>query len=182
MLQHPVKFAQMGLLCQFWQNLRVYRVQIWDSPCPLKFKAIINLPSPSLLHQLQSQQGKANFLQCFIPNYDEVAKGFTRLLKQGIPFCWDEIAQKSFDAYCLSLLLCSALQIIIVIFPFTQLLISARFPWFWYKTMIMVMRMSFNISFVTFSILKRDMHMSKSWHWLLSKLFNVFVTIFCCVQ
>ena len=30
-------------------------------------------------------------------NYAEVAKGFTRILKQDIPFCWDEIAQHSFD-------------------------------------------------------------------------------------
>lgn len=48
---------------------------------PLKVEAIINLPSPSSLYQLQSLQGKANFLQFFIPNYAEVAKGFTCLLK-----------------------------------------------------------------------------------------------------
>ena len=41
---------------------------------PLKVEAIINLPSPSSLHQLQSLQGKANFLRCFIPNYAEVAR------------------------------------------------------------------------------------------------------------
>ena len=64
---------------------------------PLKFEAIINLPSPSLLYQLQSLQGKANFLRHFIPNYAEVAKGFTCLLKQNVPFHWDEIAQQSFE-------------------------------------------------------------------------------------
>ena len=60
---------------------------------PLKVKAIVNLPSPSSLDQLQSLQGKANFLWRFIPNYVEVAKGFTRLLKQNVPFHWDDIAQ-----------------------------------------------------------------------------------------
>ena len=65
---------------------------------PLKVEAIINLPSPSSLHQLHSLQGKANFLRCFIPNYAEVARGYTRLLKHGVPFCWDEIAQKYFEA------------------------------------------------------------------------------------
>ena len=64
---------------------------------PLKVEAIVNLPSPSLLYQLQSLQGKANFLRCFISNYAEVAKGFTRLLKQNVPFHWDEISQKSFE-------------------------------------------------------------------------------------
>ena len=27
-----------------------------------------------------------------------MAKGFTRLLKKGIPFCWDDISQKYFEA------------------------------------------------------------------------------------
>ena len=52
---------------------------------PLKVEAIVNLPSPSSLHQLQSLHGKSNFLRRFILNYVEVAKGFTRLLKQTIP-------------------------------------------------------------------------------------------------
>ncbi len=43
-------------------------------------------------------QGEANFLRRFIPNYAEITKGFTRLLKQSASFFWDEIAQKSFDA------------------------------------------------------------------------------------
>jgi len=63
----------------------------------LKFNAIVNLPPPSSLHQFQSLQGKANFLHCFIPNYVRLVIGFTRLLRQGTPFAWDKIAQKSFD-------------------------------------------------------------------------------------
>ena len=63
-----------------------------------KVEAIINLPPPSTLRQLQSLQGKANFLRRFIPNYTELTKGFTRLLKHNIPFFWDEIANQSFDA------------------------------------------------------------------------------------
>jgi len=65
---------------------------------PSKVEAIIKLPPPSSLRQLQSLQGKANFLHRFIPNYAEVTKGFTRLLKQNVPYYWDEIAQGSFDA------------------------------------------------------------------------------------
>ena len=34
----------------------------------------------------------------FIQNYAELTKGFTRLLKQNIPFIWDEIVDRSFDA------------------------------------------------------------------------------------
>jgi len=65
---------------------------------PLKFQAILDLPPPSNLLQLQRLQGKAKFLRRFIPNYTEMAKGFTHLLKKGIPFHWDPVAQASFDA------------------------------------------------------------------------------------
>jgi hypothetical protein len=43
---------------------------------PLKVKEILNLPPPSSLHQLQSLQGKENFLRHFIPNYAELTLGF----------------------------------------------------------------------------------------------------------
>ena len=53
---------------------------------------------PSTLLQLQSFQGKANFLRRFIPNYAEITKGFIRLLKKDAPFLWDDESQRSFDA------------------------------------------------------------------------------------
>jgi hypothetical protein len=65
---------------------------------PLKVEAILNLPPPSSLHQLQSLQGKANFLHCFIPNYIELTLGFTQILKKGSEFVWDTTANKAFDA------------------------------------------------------------------------------------
>ena len=33
----------------------------------------------------------------FFPNYTEMDKGFTHLLKNGIPFHWDKVTQASFD-------------------------------------------------------------------------------------
>ena len=65
---------------------------------PLKVEAIINLPPPSTLRQLQSLQGKENFLRRFISNYVELKKGFTRLLKHNVTFIWDEIVDRPFDA------------------------------------------------------------------------------------
>jgi hypothetical protein len=47
---------------------------------PLNIKAILALPPPTNLTQLQSLQGKANFLRRFIYNYTEITKGFMRLL------------------------------------------------------------------------------------------------------
>ena len=57
----------------------------------------MNLPPPHRVLQLQSLQGKAKFLRHFIANYVELTKGFMRLLKKGVPFVWDDQAQRSFD-------------------------------------------------------------------------------------
>ena len=65
---------------------------------PLKVEAITKLPPPRTILQLQSLQGKATFLRRFIVNYAEITKGFMRLLKKGVPFIWDDRAQRSFDA------------------------------------------------------------------------------------
>jgi hypothetical protein len=65
---------------------------------PLKVEAIFNLPPPSTLCQVQSLQGKEKFLHRFIPNYAELTKGFTQLLKKGYEFIWDDTAKKSFEA------------------------------------------------------------------------------------
>jgi hypothetical protein len=65
---------------------------------PLNIKAILALPPPTNLTQLQSLQGKANFLRRFICNYAEITKGFMQLLQKNVPFIWDDAAQWSFDA------------------------------------------------------------------------------------
>lgn len=53
---------------------------------PLKFEAIVNLPPPMTLHQLQSLQGKTIFLTWFIVNYAKITKCIMRLVKDGVPF------------------------------------------------------------------------------------------------
>ena len=53
---------------------------------PLKVEAITKLPPPRTVLQLQSLQGKANFLCWFIVNYAEITKGFMHLLKKRVPF------------------------------------------------------------------------------------------------
>jgi hypothetical protein len=70
---------------------------------PIKVEAILNLPPPSSLRQLQSLQGKANFLCRFIPNYAEITHGFTHLLKKGSEFISDKVANNAFEALKLSL-------------------------------------------------------------------------------
>ena len=65
---------------------------------PLKVKAIVNLPPPRYVKQLQSLQGQSNFLRCFIVNYAKITKVFMHLLKQDTPFVWNETAQLAFEA------------------------------------------------------------------------------------
>jgi hypothetical protein len=64
---------------------------------PLKVEVIVQFPPPCIIPQLQSLQGKANFLRRFVANYAEITKGFMRLLKKWVPFCWDEATQCSFE-------------------------------------------------------------------------------------
>jgi hypothetical protein len=65
---------------------------------PLKAEAIIQLPPPCTILQLQSLQGKVKFLRPFIASYAKITKGFMRLLKKDVPFYWDDAGQCSFDA------------------------------------------------------------------------------------
>jgi hypothetical protein len=64
---------------------------------PLKVQAITEIPPPWNLQQLQSLQGKAKFLRCFVPDYAICTHSFLRLLCHDIPFQWDDHAQQSFD-------------------------------------------------------------------------------------
>ena len=64
---------------------------------PLKVEAIVQFPPPCTILQLQSLQGKANFLRLFIVNYAEITKGFMHLMKKDAPFFWEESAQCSLD-------------------------------------------------------------------------------------
>lgn len=69
---------------------------IWVDP--FKVEAIIQLPPLSTIQQLQSLQGKINFLRKFIVNYAKITKGFMCLLCKGVPYVWDDFAQQLFDA------------------------------------------------------------------------------------
>ena len=65
---------------------------------PFKVEATLQLHPSTYICQLQSLQGKENFLRRFIANYVEITKGFMRLLKKGVPYLWDDFAQRYFDA------------------------------------------------------------------------------------
>jgi hypothetical protein len=119
-VNHPTHLQVIFIRCQF------YRIRLNPHKCifcmvsnqllgfivlcqgtrvdPLKVEVILNLPPPSTLRQLQSLQGKENFLRHFIPNYAEITHGFMRLLKKGSEFIWDIITNNAFEALKLSLM------------------------------------------------------------------------------
>ena len=68
---------------------------IWIDP--LNIATIINLPAPTNILELQSLQGKANFLHRFVCNFAERMHDYMRLLKNDTPFFWDDQAQQAFD-------------------------------------------------------------------------------------
>jgi hypothetical protein len=118
-LDHPTHLRAIFIHCQF------YRICLNPHKCilcmesnrllgfifsrqgisvdPLKVEAILNLPPPSTLSQLQSLQGKENFLLHFIPNYAKITLRFMWLIKNRSNFVWDTIANNAFEALKLSL-------------------------------------------------------------------------------
>jgi hypothetical protein len=118
-VDHPIHLCAIFLRCQFYHirlnpqkgvfYVESSRLMGFIVSCqgirvdPLKVKAILNLPPPSSLRQLQSLQGKENFIRHFIQNYAELTLGFTRMLKKGSKFVWDTTANKSFESLKLSL-------------------------------------------------------------------------------
>ena len=64
---------------------------------PLNIAAILDLAAPTNLLELQSLQGKAKFLHCFMCNYVEKMHGYMHILKKNSPFFWNDQAQHDFD-------------------------------------------------------------------------------------
>ena len=64
---------------------------------PLNIAAIINLPTPNDILELQSLQGKENFLFHFMCNFAKKMHGYMCLLKKNTPLFWDDQAQRAFD-------------------------------------------------------------------------------------
>ena len=57
---------------------------------PLKIAAILDLPAPTNLLEIQSLQGKEKFLRRFVCNFVEKMHSYMCLLKKNTPFFWDD--------------------------------------------------------------------------------------------
>ena len=63
----------------------------------MKIAAILALPAPTNLLELQILQGKEKFLLHFVCNFAEKTHGYMHLLNKETPFFWDDQAQRAFD-------------------------------------------------------------------------------------
>ena len=73
----------------------VSKYGIWIDP--LKIAALLALPTLKNITELQSLQGKENFLRHFVFNFVEKTHGYMCFLKKDTPFFWDDQAQRDFD-------------------------------------------------------------------------------------
>ena len=65
---------------------------------PEKIKAILKMPPPTNLKELKSLQGKLAYIRRFISNLSGRIQPFSKLMKKGAPFNWDELCQNTFES------------------------------------------------------------------------------------
>ena len=63
-----------------------------------KIDAIVNMPEPRNLHELRSLQGKLAYIRRFISNLAGRCQPFSRLMKNDVPFEWDEACSNAFKS------------------------------------------------------------------------------------
>ena len=97
-LKNSLESPQVCFLCQVFEISQIHWFQQRHLGGSFEVETIVNFTPPRSIRQLQSLQGKSNFLRRFIVNYAKITKGFMCLLKQNTPFVWDEIAQITFEA------------------------------------------------------------------------------------
>ncbi|XP_026399787.1 uncharacterized protein LOC113295675 [Papaver somniferum] len=64
---------------------------------PTKTQAILTMPHPQTMKELQSFMGKVNYIRRFIPGLAQLIVAFTPLLKNGTSFIWSTKKQEAFQ-------------------------------------------------------------------------------------
>ncbi|XP_070055283.1 uncharacterized mitochondrial protein AtMg00860-like [Nicotiana tomentosiformis] len=63
-----------------------------------KVYAILKMPEPRNIHELKSLQEKLAYLRRFISNLAGRCQQFSRLMKKGVPFKWDQACSNAFES------------------------------------------------------------------------------------
>ncbi|KAL0381651.1 UNVERIFIED_CONTAM: hypothetical protein Sangu_0229400 [Sesamum angustifolium] len=61
-----------------------------------KIDVILKMPEPRNIHELNSLQGKLAYLRRFISNFAGRCQSFSRIMKKGVSFEWDETCHNAF--------------------------------------------------------------------------------------
>jgi len=64
---------------------------------PDKVKAIQSMHSPKNLNELRGLQGRLTYIRRFIANLSGRCQPFTRLMKKGVSFVWDQACQEAYE-------------------------------------------------------------------------------------
>lgn len=79
-------------------------------PNPSKIQAIVDRKLPRNIKKIKSCLGLTGYYRRFIKNYAEIAKPLSRLLKNGVPFEFDDKCQDTFTKLKIALTTEPALQ------------------------------------------------------------------------
>ena len=64
---------------------------------PEKVRAIQEMQPPQNLRELRGLQGRLAYLRRFISNLSRRCQPFTKLMKKGVSFIWDDARQRAFE-------------------------------------------------------------------------------------
>jgi hypothetical protein len=65
-------------------------------PDPNKIRAVKDFPTPTNTRQLKGFLGLAGYYRKFIPNFGDIAKPLTSLLRKNTPYVWDQKTNEAF--------------------------------------------------------------------------------------
>jgi transposase InsO family protein/predicted aspartyl protease len=87
--------------CSFFKDEVSYLGFVIDKngkrPDTQRVEAIINMPPPSNLKELEAFIGKVNYYGKFIPNFSDKCEPLNRLRRNNIPWKWNRACQDTFD-------------------------------------------------------------------------------------
>src|SRR4051812_23012621 len=66
-------------------------------PDPEKISAIRDMEPPRILKELKGLQGKLAYIRRFISNLSGRCHPFSKLIRKGVSFVWDQACQDAFD-------------------------------------------------------------------------------------
>jgi hypothetical protein len=66
-------------------------------PDPQKVECVQNFPVPQNVKNIKSFLGLLGYYRKFIPNYAEIAKPLTVLLKKDVPYKWSDLCRQAFE-------------------------------------------------------------------------------------